>query len=118
VVSLSGEQNRILHIRLKRAQARFSEHRLSVFGERHAPPKSAAGAASQELRPRIALGAGGAKGSAKTPFVMNREIRRPAGTLQATEAAGVGKSAPYLVECGLRILLAEGGIRRMSGAQS
>jgi len=76
---------------LKPAQPGFSEHRLSVFGERHAPPKSAAGAASQNPLPRIALGAGAAEGSAETPFVMNREIRQPARALQPADAAGVSE---------------------------
>jgi hypothetical protein len=57
VVSFSHKRNRKLHTRLKQAQPGFSEHRLSVFGEHHAPHKSAARAASQKPRPRIALGA-------------------------------------------------------------
>jgi hypothetical protein len=49
---------------------------------------------------------------------MNREIRQPARALQPADAAGVSKSAPHLVERGLRVVFAEGGIRRMGGAQS
>ena len=58
-------------------------------------------AASQILRPRIALSTGRAKGGAETPFVVNRKIGRPPRALHAAGAARVGQSAPHLIERGL-----------------
>ena len=75
-----------------------------------AKPKNALAAAAQILRASVPLGAGRAKGSAETPFVMNREIGRPAGALQAGGAAGIGDGAAHLIERRLGVLLAEGGI--------
>jgi len=79
--------------------------------------QSAGGAAPENLRPRIPLGAGRTEGSAETPLVMNREISRPAGALQTGGTAGIGQSASHLIERRLCILLAEAGIRRVSCGQ-
>jgi hypothetical protein len=76
--------------------------------------KSSAGAASQILRPCIPLGAGCAEGSAKTPLVMDRKIRRPSGALHATGTARIIEPATHLIERCLGILSAEPGVRRVS----
>ena len=74
-------------------------------------------AAYQILRPCIALSAGRAKGSAETPFVVDRKIGRPPRALHAAGAARIGQPAPHLVECCLGILFAKRGIGRVSRAQ-
>jgi hypothetical protein len=40
------------------------------------------------------LAAGGGEGRAETPFVVNGEVGRPAGTLQATGATRIGLDNP------------------------
>jgi hypothetical protein len=49
---------------------------------------------------------------------MNREVRRPARTLQAARAGRVGQPATDLIESGLRILSAKSGIRRVRRGQA
>jgi hypothetical protein len=80
--------------------------------------KSSAGAAFQALRACISLSACDIEGNAKTPLIMNRKIRRPAGALQATGAGRTGQSATHLVEGGLRILFAKSGIRGLRESQA
>jgi hypothetical protein len=49
---------------------------------------------------------------------MNREVSRPAHTLQAARAGRVGQPATDLIESGLRILSAKSGIRRVRRGQT
>jgi hypothetical protein len=73
--------------------------------------KSTASAAAQKARSRVPFVAGGGSGRAQTPLIVNRKIRRPARALQARRAGRIGQPAPHLVERGLGVWLAEGGIR-------
>ena len=78
--------------------------------------RSPAVADPQKPRALIPLGTGGGQGSAETPLVMNRELRRPAGAPKAAGAAIIGQSAAHLVERGLGVLFTEAGIRSVSYA--
>jgi hypothetical protein len=79
---------------------------------------SPAGAAFQILRARISFGARGTERSAKTPLVVNCEICRPAGALQAARAGGIGQPTANLIERSFCILSAKSGIRRMCRGQA
>jgi hypothetical protein len=67
-------------------------------GRRRDAFESTAGTGTQIPGPRISFGAGCVTGSAEAPFVMNREIRRPAGALHASSAARIGQGFAHLAD--------------------
>jgi hypothetical protein len=73
--------------------------------------ESTAGTGTQIPGPRISFGAGCVTGSAEAPFVMNREIRRPAGALHASSAARIGQGFAHLADRRRDKLPTEAGIR-------
>jgi hypothetical protein len=66
------------------------------------------------VRPEIPFVAGGTKGDAEAPFVMNGEVGRPPASLQGAAAGRIGKSSPHLIKGGSSVLPAKPRIRRMS----
>src|ERR1700733_7540747 len=83
-------------------------------GHGYAEPGSPDGAAFQMVRPEIAFVAGGSRGDAEAPFVMDGEVRRPAASLQGAATGRIGKSSLHLMKSGSSVLSAKPGIRRMS----
>jgi len=69
------------------------------------------------VRPEIPFVAGGTKGDAEAPFVMHREVRGPAASLQGAAAGWIGKSGPHLIKGGSSVLPAKPRIRRMGRGQ-
>src|SRR6185437_10586226 len=69
-------------------------------------------ACAQIIGSRVSLAAGGSIGGAAAPSIVNGKIRRPAWTVHAGCAAGIGQAAAHLVERCLRILPAESRIGR------
>src|ERR1700722_15842265 len=80
----------------------------------YAEPGSPDGAAFQMVRPEIAFVAGGSRGDAEAPFVMDGEVRRPAASLQGAATGRIGKSSLHLMKGRSGVLPAKPGIRRMS----
>jgi hypothetical protein len=79
---------------------------------------SSTGTASQQPRACISFGARGTKGSAKTPLVVNRKIRGPAGALQAAGTSWIGKPATHLIKRSPGILPAKSWIGRVGRGHS
>src|SRR3984885_9060637 len=77
-------------------------------------PGSSDGTAFQMVRPEIAFVAGGPRGDAEAPFVMDGEVRRPAASLQGAATDRIGKSGLHLMKGRSGVLPAKSGIRRMS----